>query len=54
MLPSEVIAMRDRLTSYCRRELDIEDYTRARIVAEALILSGWVVSPPKNEGENDD
>lgn len=53
MIPRAVMAMRDQLGEelieiYGER---VEDPVE---LADWLIKSGWVVAPPKNEGENDD
>ena len=47
MKPSEVIAMRDQLSAELDEEYGVKDLR----VADWLIGSGWVVAPPKNEGE---
>lgn len=50
MTPSEVIAMRDKLTEWFKEvgwigaELEME-------LADKMIREGWVVAPPKSEGE---
>lgn len=49
MTPAEVIAMRDKLTGWFKEvgwigaELEME-------LADKMILEGWVVAPPKDEG----
>lgn len=55
MTPAEVIAMRDRLRDELLFKLrDDLTWDQCINLAESLIKSGWVVAPPKNEGENDD
>lgn len=55
MTPAEVITMRDRLAEELR-EVDGSNiiWNDAIVVADWLIATGWVVAPPKHEGENDD
>ena len=48
MTPAEVIAMRDRLSEWLMTEYK----DNSDVLAESLIKSGWVVAPPKNEGDN--
>lgn len=50
MTPAEVIAMRDRLAEELWRAPIDDDYES---IAVWLIETGWVVAPPKREGEND-
>lgn len=55
MTPAEVIAMRDKLRDELLFKLrDDLTWDQCINLAESLIKSGWVVAPPKNEGERRD
>lgn len=55
MTPAEVIAMRDKLATGLYEESGertMKQFLHGMRLADWLIGSGWVVTPPKNEGEN--
>ena len=57
MTPAEVIAMRDQLATEIYEasgQRTEKQFMHALSVADWLIKSGWVVAPPKNEGEISD
>lgn len=52
MTPAEVIAMRNRLVEELEVDFTIYDgMGDFNWIADWLIEKGWVVAPPKNEGE---
>lgn len=52
MNPSEVIAMRDQVAQVIKNAMNVRGMDdRIVLAATELIREGWVVAPPKNEGE---
>lgn len=55
MTPAEVIAMRDRLRDELLFKLRADlTWDQCIYTAEWLVRTGWVDTPPKNEGESNE